>query len=245
MAWIRQQQKKINEQERETRREYLERESHYVWGKRYLLHMIEEDAPPSVELGHSRLVLRVRPSFTQARFRWMNQPSGRRIPYIEWKRSCFPHGPTTRRRTRSLRDRLFHWRRHVRGVECVRAHGREAMLRSRFPRGIYLLLGTIGPITDEHPALQDLRIDTHMTAFRRPLGGSATSSNPAAIEWQLKPNCTLRTFLESEERASEFGFSGKKVFESEPTRQNSARAWYGQSDTWPAVQPRRTRWPRA
>lgn len=61
LAWIRQQQKKLNAQERETPREYLNRESHYLWGKRYLLRVIEHDAPPAVELGHSRIVLRVRP----------------------------------------------------------------------------------------------------------------------------------------------------------------------------------------
>ena len=37
LGWIKQQQKKLREQERETPREYLDRESHYVWGKRYLL----------------------------------------------------------------------------------------------------------------------------------------------------------------------------------------------------------------
>ena len=35
--WIKKHQKRFHEQERETRREYLDRESHYVWGKRYLL----------------------------------------------------------------------------------------------------------------------------------------------------------------------------------------------------------------
>ena len=34
LGWIRQQQKKVTEQERESPREYLDRESHYVWGKR-------------------------------------------------------------------------------------------------------------------------------------------------------------------------------------------------------------------
>lgn len=32
LAWIKSQQKKLREQERETPREYLDRESHYVWG---------------------------------------------------------------------------------------------------------------------------------------------------------------------------------------------------------------------
>ena len=61
LAWIKQQQAKLREQERETPRDYVERESHYVWGKRYLLTVIESEAPPAVELKHSRMVLRVRP----------------------------------------------------------------------------------------------------------------------------------------------------------------------------------------
>jgi len=61
LAWIKQQQKKLREQERETPREYLERESHYVWGKRYLLTISESDEAPGIELRHSRMVLRVRP----------------------------------------------------------------------------------------------------------------------------------------------------------------------------------------
>ena len=61
LGWIKQQQKKIQAQERETPREYLDRESHHVWGKRYLLRVIEGNAAPSVALQHSRMLLRVRP----------------------------------------------------------------------------------------------------------------------------------------------------------------------------------------
>lgn len=61
LAWIKQQQKKLRAQERETPREYLERESHYVWGRRYLLQIIEKDARPSVTLTHRHLQLQVRP----------------------------------------------------------------------------------------------------------------------------------------------------------------------------------------
>lgn len=60
LAWIKQQQKKVCDQEREPPREYLDRESHYVWGKRYLLKVIEKDAPPEVELKHNRLLLQTR-----------------------------------------------------------------------------------------------------------------------------------------------------------------------------------------
>lgn len=60
LSWIKQQQKKLRAQEREAPREYLDRESHYVWGKRYLLKVVEQDVAPAVELKHSRLLLRVR-----------------------------------------------------------------------------------------------------------------------------------------------------------------------------------------
>ena len=61
LDWIKQQQTKLREQERETPRDYVDRESHYVWGKRYLLTVSESDEPPSIELKHSRMLLRVRP----------------------------------------------------------------------------------------------------------------------------------------------------------------------------------------
>ena len=61
LSWIKKQQRKLREQERETPREYLDRESHYVWGKRYLLKMTESDDQPQVEIKHSKMLLRVRP----------------------------------------------------------------------------------------------------------------------------------------------------------------------------------------
>jgi hypothetical protein len=61
LGWIKKQQAKLRSQERETPREYVDRESHYVWGKRYLLTVIEADAAPGVELEHNRMILRVRP----------------------------------------------------------------------------------------------------------------------------------------------------------------------------------------
>jgi predicted metal-dependent hydrolase len=61
LQWIKSQQQKLREQERESPREYLDRESHYVWGKRYLLKIIEGNEPPRVELSHSRMSLQLRP----------------------------------------------------------------------------------------------------------------------------------------------------------------------------------------
>jgi predicted metal-dependent hydrolase len=56
LSWIKSQREKIAEQEREPSREYLERESHYVWGRRYLLKLQVDDVP-SVVLRHRTLVL--------------------------------------------------------------------------------------------------------------------------------------------------------------------------------------------
>ncbi|MEK6699427.1 MAG: SprT family zinc-dependent metalloprotease [Nitrospirota bacterium] len=64
LDWIRQQQRKLREQERETPREYLDRESHHVWGKRYLLKVIEGAWAPAVELKHRQMHLRVRPNMS-------------------------------------------------------------------------------------------------------------------------------------------------------------------------------------
>lgn len=63
--WIKKHQRKFQKQERETRRDYLDRESHYVWGKRYLLKVKEENQAPSVELRHSQMILTVRPGATR------------------------------------------------------------------------------------------------------------------------------------------------------------------------------------
>ena len=49
LGWIKQEQRKLRGQERETPRDYVGRESHYVWGKRYLLKVVEVDAAPCVE----------------------------------------------------------------------------------------------------------------------------------------------------------------------------------------------------
>jgi predicted metal-dependent hydrolase len=65
LGWIKQQQKKLREQDRETPREYLDRESHYVWGNRYLLKVTEKDAIPKVDLNHNNIHLQARPATSQ------------------------------------------------------------------------------------------------------------------------------------------------------------------------------------
>ncbi len=61
LDWIKQQQMRLREQERESRREYVDRESHYVWGRRHLLRVVEEDAAPDVQVRPGTMLLRVRP----------------------------------------------------------------------------------------------------------------------------------------------------------------------------------------
>ena len=61
LGWIRDQQAKLRGQARETPRQFVERESHYLWGRRYLLSVREQEAKPSVRLSHRRITLTVRP----------------------------------------------------------------------------------------------------------------------------------------------------------------------------------------
>jgi predicted metal-dependent hydrolase len=61
LGWIRQQQEKLRNQARETPRQFIERESHYLWGRRHLLTVVERDIKPFVTLDHKRITLTVRP----------------------------------------------------------------------------------------------------------------------------------------------------------------------------------------
>ena len=67
LGWIKQQQEKLRDQERETPREYLDRETHHVWGKRYMLEVLQRDAAARVEVNDSTLALQVRPGTDVAR----------------------------------------------------------------------------------------------------------------------------------------------------------------------------------
>ena len=67
LGWIRDQRAKLQGQARETPRQFVERESHYLWGRRYLLSVVEENAKPSVRLDHRKITLTVRPGSTLAK----------------------------------------------------------------------------------------------------------------------------------------------------------------------------------
>lgn len=62
LGWIKKQQQKFRDQIREAPREYLNKESHYYLGKRYMLRLIELDAAPKVQLKHTTINLQVRPN---------------------------------------------------------------------------------------------------------------------------------------------------------------------------------------
>lgn len=61
VGWIRDQQAAMQGQARETPRAFVERESHYLWGRRHLLSVVERDAKPAVKVDHKRITLLVRP----------------------------------------------------------------------------------------------------------------------------------------------------------------------------------------
>lgn len=67
LGWIRNQQGRLRGQAREKRRQFVGRESHFLWGRRYLLTIREEERKPEVKLSHRRVTLVVRPGSSRAR----------------------------------------------------------------------------------------------------------------------------------------------------------------------------------
>lgn len=61
LGWIRRQRTQLAAQAREAPRQWVERESHHVWGRRYLLSIAEVSDKPVVKLTPRRLTLQVRP----------------------------------------------------------------------------------------------------------------------------------------------------------------------------------------
>lgn len=61
LGWIRKQQAKLQSQIREVPRQFIEHESHVLWGQDYLLRVVEKQANPCVVLDHQTITLQVRP----------------------------------------------------------------------------------------------------------------------------------------------------------------------------------------
>ena len=62
LSWIKKQQLKFNAQVREAPREFLTKEGHYYLGSRYLLKVIEHDAPLEISIRHKSIEMRIRPA---------------------------------------------------------------------------------------------------------------------------------------------------------------------------------------
>ncbi len=99
LAWIKRQQRKFAKQDRQPVRNYVQRESHYFMGKRYLLKIVEEDKPQHVILkGKSYLELHVRPGASPLQrknilLQWYRSELKKIIPAIidKWERKIGVH----------------------------------------------------------------------------------------------------------------------------------------------------------
>ncbi len=66
LGWIRRQQDRLSQQDRQSEREMITGESHYYLGRRYRLDVIEHNDPPTVALpNNTTMELRVRPGSTR------------------------------------------------------------------------------------------------------------------------------------------------------------------------------------
>lgn len=61
IGWIRQQRDRFAKQAREAPRQYRGRETHYLWGRRHLLKLTEQDEKPMIKVDHRTIHLQVRP----------------------------------------------------------------------------------------------------------------------------------------------------------------------------------------
>ena len=67
LGWIKQVQSRLRDQAREAPLEYIDHESHQVWGNRYSLNVVEKEATPRIDMNHGTLVLQVRPGADRAK----------------------------------------------------------------------------------------------------------------------------------------------------------------------------------
>ena len=88
LSWIKKNQRKFENQDRQSPRKFAERESHYFQGKRYLLRVIEHNAPSKVQLKTKTYIdLFVRPetSIEQRQIilnEWYRKELKKQIPLI-------------------------------------------------------------------------------------------------------------------------------------------------------------------
>jgi predicted metal-dependent hydrolase len=94
ISWIKKNQRKFQNQDRQSKRAFQERESHYFEGRRYLLNVIEHNAPAKVVIRNKIYMdLYVRPGATQEQCQkvlneWYRRQLKNRIPEImeKWEK---------------------------------------------------------------------------------------------------------------------------------------------------------------
>ena len=65
LSWIKLQQEKLSKQLRETRRQFVQRETHYLFGRRYLLKINYTGGKATVSVDHKRITLHVKLGYTR------------------------------------------------------------------------------------------------------------------------------------------------------------------------------------
>lgn len=93
LDWIKNQQEALQAQEREPPRTYVNRESHYFMGKRYLLKIKEKAAKPHIEIDHKYIHLYVRPGSSATKRKevmeaWYRAELKKRVPALitKWEK---------------------------------------------------------------------------------------------------------------------------------------------------------------
>jgi predicted metal-dependent hydrolase len=110
LPWIKRQRKQLQDAARQSPREMVSGESHYVWGERYRLTVVERSKRPSIELDGGRLLLFVpRDLDTAARLellqRWQRRQLRAAIPALieRWEPTvgrCVPSWGIRRMKTK-------------------------------------------------------------------------------------------------------------------------------------------------
>ena len=93
-GWIRRQQTKFQHQEREAKHQYVDGESHYFLGKRYLLNIVERSGPSRVVIRNTKKIdLYTRPHSTKAQrerimLSWYRAYLRQKLPFLieKWEK---------------------------------------------------------------------------------------------------------------------------------------------------------------
>ena len=112
LGWIRRKQAGFQQQARQSQREFVTGESHYVEGRRYRLGVTEHDGPPTVRLlNNTTLALTVRPDTNRDKreavlYRWYRHRLRSRLPALlaKWELRVGTRGTEVR-----IKKMKTHW----------------------------------------------------------------------------------------------------------------------------------------